>query len=62
MMFYAHTDDSQSTPGDKWQLLEEHLRRVAGFARARAEAVSGNGAELATAAWWTGLLHDVGVS
>ena len=52
MTFYAHTDKSQPDPGDKWQLLEEHLRRVAELARARAEAVVGSLEELTTMAWW----------
>lgn len=60
MTFYAHSEKSQPEPGDTWQLLEEHLRRVAELARDRAEAVVGGSAELATMAWWAGLLHDVG--
>lgn len=60
MTFYAHSDKSQPEPGDKWQLLEEHLRHVAKFAHQRAVVAAGDTAELATAAWWAGLLHDVG--
>lgn len=52
MTFYAHPDKSQPDPGDKWQLLEEHLRRVAELARDRAKAVVGGSDELATMAWW----------
>ena len=60
MTFYAHTDKSQLEPSDKWQLLDEHLRRVAALARTRAESVARGSWDLATAAWWAGLLHDVG--
>lgn len=60
MAFYAHTDKSQSEPGDRWQALDEHLRQVAQLARERAATAAGSNGQMAIIAWWAGLLHDVG--
>lgn len=61
-MFYARPDPTALLPeaGGRWQPLEEHLREVATLARRFAETVRPNDLPFAQAAYWAGLLHDVG--
>lgn len=58
--YYAHSHKSQPSPGDKWQLLEKHLRGVADLSRRYAEAVMAGSSGFANVAWWAGMLHDIG--
>lgn len=56
--FYAHSLDG-ARPA-KWQLLRDHLEGAARLARKSAEAARPNDVVLADAAYWAGLLHDLG--
>jgi CRISPR-associated endonuclease/helicase Cas3 len=56
--FYAHS--GRKADYSDWQLLADHLRRVARLARARAGRASPGDASLALAADAAGLLHDLG--
>ncbi len=60
MSFFAHTHDSQPQPGDKWQLLAEHLNNVAALAARNAVGVSGEDQRLIASARLAGFLHDLG--
>jgi len=51
--FYAHSTESADT--DSWQRLDDHLKQVAQLAAARAVCFNAE-----TAAYITGLFHDLG--
>ncbi len=58
--YFAHTHPSQRMPGDRWQLLADHLQRVAELSRQNGMTSWAVSDALAETAAWAGWLHDVG--
>src|SRR5262245_30205980 len=61
--FYAHSDPNglpPDAPAARWEPLCRHLREVAATARTLARRASPGDEAFADAAYWAGLLHDVG--
>ncbi len=62
MTYWAHSDPDRApqVPGNRWQLLSEHLQSVAEIARDLAERATVRGPSLGMLAFTAGMLHDYG--